>query len=417
MADVKPFKAIRPAHDKAEHIAALPYDVMNTAEAKAEIDREPLSFLAIDRPETNFPDGYDMYAPEVYDKAKEILYRMIAEGDFIEDDKSCYYIYELTMDGRSQTGIVAVCSASDYENNIIKKHENTLAAKEQDRIRHISTLGAQTGPIFLAYRRESEIDDIVNKYKADKPVYDFTSPDDITHRVWIISKDSDIEKISGSFKGIQEIYIADGHHRCASAVRVCNGGATGFDGAKMEALPEKDRYFMSVLFPDSELKINDYNRVVRDLNGLSESRFFDRLRKKYTVERLGSEIAKPGKKGEMTMYISGVWYRLTIKDEFVVNDPVSSLDVAILQNEVLSPILNIEDPKTDQRISFVGGRRGLKELVRLVDSGEYEVAFAMHPTSIDELFAVADAGRLMPPKSTWFEPKLRSGLFINRFRK
>lgn len=403
MADVKPFRAVRPDKDKAGHIAALPYDVMNTAEAKAEIAREPLSFLAIDRPETNFPDGYDMYAPEVYDKAKEIFDRMISEGFFVQDESEYYYIYELTMDGRSQTGIAALCAASDYENNIIKKHENTLAAKEQDRIRHISALKAQTGPIFLAYRRKQEIDDIVSEYKKRDTIFDFTSPDGISHRGWIISGGEDINRLKESFSSISEIYIADGHHRCASAVKNCR------------ELPAEERYFMSVLFPDSELKIYDYNRVVKDLNGLSESRFFDRLRKKYQVEALRKDPVKPSKKGEMTMYISGLWYRLTIKDEFVVEDPVSSLDVAVLQNEVLSPVLNIEDPKTDKRIGFVGGIRGMEELERLVDNGDYEVAFAMYPTSISELFAVADAGRLMPPKSTWFEPKLRSGLFINRF--
>ncbi|MCR5774882.1 MAG: DUF1015 family protein [Lachnospiraceae bacterium] len=403
MADIRPFKAIRPVKDKTEHIAALPYDVMDTAEAKTEISREPLSFLRIDRPETNFPDGYDMYAPEVYEKAREIFDKMLADGDFVQDDSSCYYIYELTMDGRSQTGIAAVCSAADYESGVVKKHENTLAAKEQDRIDHISALGAQTGPIFLAYRRDADIDAVVKKHKARTPVFDFVSPDGIGHRVWVISDSEDIERLSKCFEGISDIYIADGHHRCASAVKV------------LKRFPEAPGYFMAVLFPDSELKIYDYNRVVRDLNGLSESRFFDRLRKKYTVEQLGSERTAPGKKGCMTMYISGTWYRLEIKEEFVVDDPVGSLDVAILQNEVLSPILNIEDPKTDERIGFIGGIRGLAELEKLVDSGAYEVAFAMFPTSIDELFAVADAGRLMPPKSTWFEPKLRSGLFINRF--
>ncbi len=403
MADVRPFKAIRPAEGKAEHIAALPYDVMNTAEAKEEIGREPLSFLAIDRPETSFPDGYDMYAPEVYEKARELFLKRLNDGDLKEDEKPAYYIYELTMEGRSQTGIVALCAAADYENNIIKKHENTLAAKEQDRIRHIDALKAQTGPIFLAYRGVSTINDITEKYKAGTPVFDFTSPDGITHRGWIIDDEGDMKTLQETFAGIDDIYIADGHHRCASAVKNCR------------ELPPEKSYFMSVLFPDSELKIYDYNRVVRDLNGLSESRFFDRLRKKYNIETIGEAAARPAKKGEMTMYISGCWYRLVVKDEFVVDDPVRSLDVSILQDEVLSPILNIEDPKTDQRIGFVGGIRGLAELERLVDSGEYEVAFAMYPTSIGELFAVADAERLMPPKSTWFEPKLRSGLFINRY--
>ncbi|MBO5550547.1 MAG: DUF1015 domain-containing protein [Lachnospiraceae bacterium] len=403
MADVRPFRAIRPVRDKAEHIAALPYDVMNTKEAKEEIKREPLSFLAIDRPETAFPDGYDMYAPEVYEKARELLESMIENGDFREDEKSCYYIYELTMEGRTQTGIVALCSAKDYESSVIKKHENTLAAKEQDRINHISAVKAQTGPVFLAYRGDEELERIIKKNKESAPIFDFVSPDGIGHRGFIIDSEDDIGRIGERFSNINAIYIADGHHRCASAVRVCR------------ELPADRRYFMSVLFPDSELKIYDYNRVVKDLNGLSESRFFDRLRKKYVIEKLGSDPVRPGHKGQMTMYISGVWYRLDIKPEFVVTDPVGSLDVAILQNELLAPILNVEDPKTDKRISFVGGIRGLEELMRLVDSGEYEVAFAMYPTSIHELFAVADEGRLMPPKSTWFEPKLRSGLFINRF--
>ncbi len=412
MADVRPFKALRPAKDKASHIAALPYDVMNTAEAKAEIEREPLSFLRIDRPETSFPDGQDMYAPEVYAKANEIFEGMIKDGSFIQDDRECYYIYELTMDGRTQTGITAVCSCDDYEDQVIKKHENTLAAKEQDRIRHISTLSAQTGPIFLSYRRNASIDEIVSKYKKGSPVYDFTSDDGISHRVWIIDDEADIKAVCDAFSCIDSIYIADGHHRCASAVKVCKAKRSGRtdDGSVQDS-----DYFLSVLFPDAELKILDYNRVVKDLNGLSESRFFDRLRKKFTIEKLDREPVYPDRKGRITMYIGECWYRLDVKPEFVVEDPVDSLDVAILQNEVLSPVLNIEDPKTDDRISFVGGIRGLKELMRLVDSGKYEVAFAMYPTSIQELFAVADAGRLMPPKSTWFEPKLRSGLFIHKF--
>ena len=412
MADVRPFRALRPAKDKASHIAALPYDVMNTAEAKAEIEREPLSFLRIDRPETSFADGYDMYAPEVYQKAKEIFEGMISDGSFVQDERECYYIYELTMDGRTQTGITAVCSCDDYEKQIIKKHENTLEAKEKDRIRHISTLSAQTGPIFLSYRRDSRIDDIVLRHKEETPVYDFTSDDGISHRVWVIDDEADNAAICDSFRGIDSIYIADGHHRCASAVKVCRAAKT--EGAEDAPFRDSD-YFLSVLFPDSELKIMDYNRVVKDLNGLSESRFFDRLRKKFTIEKLGREPVHPDRKGCITMYIGECWYRLEVKPEFVVDDPVDSLDVAILQNEVLSPVLNIEDPKTDERISFVGGIRGLGELMKLVDSGRYEAAFAMYPTSIQELFAVADAGRLMPPKSTWFEPKLRSGLFIHRF--
>ena len=408
MADVRPFRALRPTKEKASHIAALPYDVMNTEEALKEIRREPDSFLAIDRPETAFEKGHDMYAPEVYLKAKELFEKKIADGDLREDSEAHYYIYELTMEGRSQTGIVAACSVDDYLSGVIKKHENTLAAKERDRIEHITALSAQTGPIFLSYREDKDIDRVTEERKKTEPENDFTSPDGIRHRVWILGDDEN-QTVSAAFRKMDAIYVADGHHRLASASKVClKRREEGRDN-------EESSYFMAVLFPDTQLKILDYNRVVKDLNGLSEDRFFDRIRKKYTVEKLGTDPVSPDRKGEVTMYISGIWYRLTIKDEFVTSDPVSSLDVSILQDEVLSPILNIEDPKTDSRISFVGGIRGLKELVRLVDSGEYEVAFAMYPTSMKELFDVADAGRLMPPKSTWFEPKLRSGLFIHRF--
>ncbi len=413
MAIVKPFRALRPEASKASHIAALPYDVMDTKEARYEIEKEPLSFLRIDRPETSFEDGHDMYAPEVYEKAKEILEEMIRNGDFILDDRQYYYIYELTMEGRSQTGIVAVCSVDDYVHGVIKKHENTLARKEQDRIDHITALSAQTGPIFLSYRRNDEIEAEVIKAKAEEAVYDFTSDDGIRHRVWIIKDPGSADRIKDAFSAIDSIYIADGHHRCASACKVClkkreEGNAKGGDGNEFD-------YFLSVLFPDSELKIMDYNRVVRDLNGLSESRFFDRLRKTFDITACGKDITRPAHKGQISMYLSGVWYLLDIKDDYKSDDAVDGLDVSILQREVLSPVLGIEDPRTDERIRFVGGIRGLEALRELVDSGMYDIAFAMYPTSIEELFNVADEGRLMPPKSTWFEPKLRSGLFIHMF--
>lgn len=413
MADIRPFCATRPQKDKAKHIAALPYDVMDTAEARAEIEKEPLSFLRIDRAETSFPDDVAFNDPRVYEKAASILSGMIENGDFLTDEDRFYYIYELTMDGRSQTGIVAAASAEDYMHGTIKKHENTRADKERDRIEHVTACSAQTGPIFLAYRKDPVISSVTEKTKKEECEYDFVSPDGIRHRVWIIKDGGDIERIRSAFSGIDSIYIADGHHRCASAVKVC---LKKREEAGENADPDAEyNFFLSVLFPDEELKILDYNRVVSDLNGLSEERFFDRLRKKFEIRDEGKEIYHPESKGCIGMYISGNWYRLSFKGEAPADDPVESLDVSILQNEVLSPILNIEDPKTDGRIDFIGGIRGLSELCRRVDSGKYAVAFAMYPTSIDELFAVADAGKLMPPKSTWFEPKLRSGLFIHKF--
>ena len=411
MADIRPFAAVRPREDLADKIAALPYDVYSRQEALKEIGRAPLSFLRIDRAETSFPDDVDTYDDRVYEKAAEILNEMIEKGEFIADEKPMFYLYELTMDGRSQTGIVAVAAASDYENGVIKKHENTRADKEVDRIRHVDTCSAQTGPIFLGYRNNKVLSDIVALVKKTEPVYDFISPDGVGHRVWIVSNDTEIAAIRGAFDTISDIYICDGHHRCASAVKVCNmrkERCVGFTG------DEEFNYFLSVLFPADELKILDYNRVVRDLNGLSESRFLDRIRKKFDIIEKGSEPFKPAKPHEFGLYISGKWYELVAKSDLITDDPVDRLDVSILQNELLSPILNIEDPRTDPRINFVGGIHGMKGLMDKVDSNEYICAFSLYPTSIEELFDVADRGRLMPPKSTWFEPKLRSGLFIHK---
>ncbi len=412
MADIRPFKAVRPREDLADKIAALPYDVYSRQGAKAEIEKAPLSFLRIDRPETNFPDDVDTYDDRVYAKAREILYDMIDKGEFIEDEKPLYYLYELTMDGRSQTGVVAAASARDYENNVIKKHENTTEVKEQDRIRHVDACSAHTGPIFLGYRGNKVISEITAKVKNEKPVYDFVSPDGVGHRVWTVSADSDIAAIRGAFDGINDIYICDGHHRCASAVKVCNMRRDAHTGSTGE---EDHNYFLSVIFPAEELMILDYNRVVKDLNGLSESRFMDRIRKKFDVSEGTDQPVKPGKKHEFGLYISGKWYKLTAKADILSEDPVDDLDVSILQNELLSPILNIEDPRTDPRIAFVGGIHGMEGLMEKVDSSEYICAFSLYPTDINDLFTVADLHRLMPPKSTWFEPKLRSGLFIHRF--
>ncbi|MBQ3517305.1 MAG: DUF1015 domain-containing protein [Lachnospiraceae bacterium] len=412
MAVLKPFQAIRPKKGLEEQMAALPYDVYNRAEAKVVVEKNPLSFLAIDRAETQFSDDVDTYADCVYDKAKEMLWDRVAKGEYIQEAEKCYYVYELVMDGRSQVGIVACASIDDYQNNIIKKHENTRADKEVDRIRHVSTCEAQTGPIFLAYRSNSVINEVVANKRAEAPLYDFVADDGIAHKVWVINETDSLAKIENAFAEMNEIYIADGHHRCASAVKVglkLREENPSYDGT------EEFNFFLSVLFPDDQLMIMDYNRVVKDLNGNSEEEFISKLEEIYDVAPIGNQAQYPSKKGEISMYIFGEWYRLSVKKEFTSNDPIDGLDVSILQNNVLGPILGIEDPKTDKRIDFVGGIRGLKELERRV-AEDCKVAFAMYPTSINELFDVADAGLLMPPKSTWFEPKLRSGIFIHSIR-
>ncbi len=409
MAQIKPFDCIRPCQEKAAHIAALPYDVYNRREAAEEVAREPESFLRIDRAETQFDDSVDMYAPEVYQKAHDLLWESIAAGDFITDDKPCYYIYELTRDGRSQTGIVACASIDDYENGIIKKHENTLAGKEEDRIRHVDACDAQTGPIFLAYRENARINEVVNREKESAPVYDFVAPDGVGHRVWVIRDECDIETIREAFAGIGRIYIADGHHRAASAVKVGlarRAAHPDYDGT------EEFNYFLTVLFPDAQLRILDYNRVVKDLNGMTSDEFLKKLSEVFLVTPLAGEERKPEEKGEFTVYLDGTWYLCRIRPEDKNDDPVRGLDVSLLQDLFLAPVLGITDPKADPRIDFVGGIRGMDELERRCHT-DAAAAFAMYPTSIQELFAVADAGCLMPPKSTWFEPKPRSGLFIH----
>ncbi|WP_408071101.1 DUF1015 domain-containing protein [Butyrivibrio sp. JL13D10] len=409
MADIRAFAAYRPRVDIADKVAALPYDVYNREEAREEVKNEPMSFLAIDRPETQFPDDYDMYAEEVYQKAHDMLWEKIENGVFVHDEKPCYYLYEQTMNGRVQTGIVACSSVDDYDNNIIKKHENTLAKKEADRIHHVDSCDAQTGPIFLCYREDAAIRGVINKIKEkDKPLYDFVTKDDIKSRVFIIDKDEDISVIAEAFKKMDSIYIADGHHRCASAVKVAKKRREN----DPEANGNKDYdFFLSVLFPDSELMIMDYNRVIKDLNGLSEEEFLKKIEEKFDLSESNDPV-KPQKKCDIGMLLNGKWYKLTAHKDIMSEDAVDGLDVSILQNNVLTPILNISDPKNDPRIDFVGGIRGLGELEKRV-AGDCVLAFSMYPTDIHELFAVADAGRLMPPKSTWFEPKLLSGLFIH----
>ncbi len=416
MATIRTFKALRPGKDVTDRVAALPYDVYNREEARIAALKDRLSFLNIDRPETQFPEDHDMYAPEVYAKAKEMLDAEIADGTYVNDTKACYYLYELTMNKRSQTGIVACASIDDYANGVIKKHENTRADKELDRIKHVDTCSAQTGPIFLAYRSDPVIEEIVKKTKNNAPEADFTSEDGITHRVWVIDNDNDIKTICERFENIDRIYIADGHHRAASAVKV----GFGRREAERSAKGDFDRnaeynFFLSVLFPENELMIMPYNRVVKDLNGLTSEEFLKTISGKFSVEKVGKTAFQPERKLEIGMYLDKEWYKLTAKEgSFNAKDPVKGLDVSVLQDNILAPVLGINDPKTDKRIDFVGGIRGLAELERRCES-EMKVAFSMYPTSITELFDVADAGLLMPPKSTWFEPKLRSGLFIHRF--
>lgn len=409
MALIKPFECVRPNEKDAERVAALPYDVYNRQEAVCEVKREPLSFLKIDRAETQFDDSTDTYAPEVYAKAKELFEEALADKTFITDTDKTYYIYALTMDKRTQTGIVACASIDDYLNNVIKKHENTRADKEVDRITHVDTLSAQTGPIFLAYRADSVINDAVKKTKENKALYDFISPDGIRHQVWKMTDITLVENVRKAFEGIDSVYIADGHHRAASAVKVGlkrrqeNPGYTG---------NEEFNYFLSVLFPDEELMILPYNRVVKDLNGYTQEEFLNKIKEKFDIAESDKQVS-PDKKGTFGMYLGGKWYKLTAHKDIMSDDPVDGLDVAVLQDNLLAPVLGIGDPKTDKRIDFVGGIRGLSELEKRCRE-DCVVAFSMYATSIAELFAVADAGKLMPPKSTWFEPKLRSGLFIHR---
>jgi len=405
MADIRPFCAVRPSVELADKIAALPYDVYNREEAVKIVKENPLSFLKIDRAETNFDDSVSTYADEVYAKAKELIETMIAEGQFVEDTDRCYYIYRLTMNGRAQSGIVACSSIDDYCNNVIMKHENTREEKEVDRIRHIDTTSCQTGPIFLAFRDVATINAIMKEEQAKAPLYYFTADDGIEHCVWKISDEQNNANLQAAFSMMDKIYIADGHHRCASAVKV------GLQRRKEGVVQESD-YFLSVLFPESELKIMDYNRVLKDLNGKTVKEILAEVEEHFEVEE-ADEAISPAKKGEFGMLLDDKWYKLTIKEEYMSDDAVEGLDVSLLQDYVLDPIFGIKNPKTDNRIDFVGGIRGLGELERR-NKLDCSAAFSMYPTSIGELFAVADEGKLMPPKSTWFEPKLRSGLFIHK---
>ena len=411
MATVRPFKAVRPAAEYAEMTASLPYDVMNSAEAREYAKDKPYSFIRIDRAEINFPEGQDAYAQEVYEDAARRLNSLIKQGVYIKDEKASYYIYRQIMNGRSQTGIVGCVSVDDYLSGTVKRHELTLAKKEDDRCSHVDFCDANTGPIFLTYRPDETVRAVTRRVTESAPLYDFEF-DGVRQTVWAVYVDDDIAAITDAFARKDALYIADGHHRCASAVRIArkrrvqNPDYTG---------EEEFNFFLSVIFPSDELEIMDYNRVVKDLAGLSEAEFILAITDKFNIEKLQSRPDKIKEKHTFGMYLSGTWYKLTAKEGTFDSDVISKLDVSILQSNLLTPILKIGDPRTDPRIDFIGGIRGLGELERRADS-DMKVAFAMCPTSLDELMAIADEGRIMPPKSTWFEPKLLSGIFIHELK-
>lgn len=410
MSVFRPFRAVRPKKEYASSVAALPYDVMNSEEARQAVKGEPYSFLHVDKAEVDLPEGTDLYSDAVYNKAAENLKKLSDDGICFKEDKPCFYIYRQVMDSRVQTGIVGCASIDDYMNNIIKKHELTRADKEADRIRHVDTCNANTGPIFLTYRGKSEIDAIVAKYTAQSPEYDFVTKDGIGNTVWVVNDENDINAISALFGGVECLYIADGHHRAASAVKV---------GAKRRAEhpdytgEEEFNFFLAVCFKSDDLAIMDYNRLIADFNGMTEDALMAKIGEKFDISLYGDKPYHPENKHDFGMYIESKWYKLTAKSgTFDENDPVSRLDVSILQNNVITPVFGITDPRTDKRIDFVGGIRGLGELERRCKL-DMKIAFSMYPTTLDDLMDIADAGMIMPPKSTWFEPKLLSGLFIH----
>ncbi|MCL2111887.1 MAG: DUF1015 family protein [Clostridiales bacterium] len=408
MVKFRPFRAVRPAERFADKVAALPYDVMTSEEARKMAAGNELSFLRIDRAEIDLPEGTDPYGAEVYEKARENFERMAHEGVFVQDEAPRFYAYRLTMEGRSQTGLVGCASIDDYDGGGIKRHELTRADKEEDRVRHVDALDANTGPIFLACRGCEALSALL---RGGAPLYDFTAEDGVRHEVWALDEGAN-EEVTAIFAGRDALYIADGHHRCASAARV---GRLRRDQLPDWTGDEEFNFFLAVVFPEDQLEILDYNRAVADLNGLTKEEFLTRLGKDFEVrEYEGGGPAKPACRHTFGMYLDGKWYAMEARTGLVDEaDPVARLDVSLLQDYVLAPILGIEDPRTDGRIDFIGGIRGLGELERRVGT-DMAVAFAMHPTAMQELFDIADAGLIMPPKSTWFEPKLRSGLFIHK---
>lgn len=413
MINIRPFKGLRPRTDIVDKVAAKPYDVLNSAEAKAEATNNPFSFLRISKPEINFENNIDQYAEEVYQKGKEVFTAFINENILQRDEKPCMYVYAQTMEGRTQTGLVAGSSIDDYFNDKIKKHELTLIAKENDRIKHMKTKMAQPGMVFLTYKAVEEIDVIIEHYTSHQAAEnDFVDSQNVRHQLWKIDNENIIQKLVTLFKEqVPASYIADGHHRSAASAKV---GKQLREENPNHTGNEPYNYFLSCLFPSNQLQIQDYNRVVKDLNDLSEATLLEKIAQHFTIEKIGQTIYKPTQLHEFSMYVNGNWYKLNAnKNTYNENDPIGVLDVTILSKYILDEILNIKDQRTDKRIDFVGGIRGLGELQKRVDSGEMKIAFAFYPVSLDQLIAIADTGNIMPPKSTWFEPKLKSGLVIN----
>jgi uncharacterized protein (DUF1015 family) len=407
MITIAPFKALRPEAQFAKQVASRPYDVLNSKEAKIEAQGNPASFLHITKSEIDLPEDVDIHAQKVYDTAKQNLDAFTSRNILFRESKPCYYIYQLVMNGKSQTGLVCGSSVDDYENDLIKKHEFTRPEKEQDRINHIKTTGAQTGNVFLAYKNVAAIDTLINDWKKERsPVYDFIADDGIQHSIWTINDANIISRVTEIFKTeVLVTYIADGHHRAASAakVRKALGG---------ENSPEGADYFLTTLFPSNQLHIMDYNRVVKDLNGLTEETFLKKINDNFSIEKINEALA-PAQLHQFGMYLNNQWYKLIAAENTFTTDPIGILDITILSNNLLEPILAIKDQRTDVRIDFVGGIRGLAELEKRVNSGEMAVAFSLHPVTIQQLFDIADSGNVMPPKSTWFEPKLRDGLLTH----
>ena len=412
MAIVRPFKAYRPQLDLVEKVSALPYDVMNSEEAREMVKGNPYSFLHVDKPEVDLAEDIDIHSEQVYLKARENLQKMISDKVYLQDEKPCLYIYRQIMNGRPQTGIVACASIDDYINDVIKKHELTRADKELDRFNHVDYTNSNTGPIFLTYKHKDEIDAIVKNWtETKKPVYDYKSEDEVSQIIWVVDEEVIINKLSALFAGTDYLYIADGHHRSASAVKVGlkrRGDNPSYTGE------EEFNFFLSVIFPDDDLYVMDYNRVVADLNGNTSEEFLSKASEKFDITPFeGEGQFKPEVQRTYGMFLDGKWYKLEAKKgTFNINDPVNRLDVSILQNNLLEPILGIDDPRTNSRIDFVGGIRGLGELERRVKGG-MKVAFSMCATTMDDLMDIANAGKTMPPKSTWFEPKLQSGIFVH----
>jgi uncharacterized protein (DUF1015 family) len=408
MAKLKPFKAWRPRADVCADVASPPYDVLSSAEAREMAADNPLSFLHVVKPEIDLEPGTDVYATEVYETGAKNLRRLIDDGTLVPEENPALYLYRQRMGDHVQTGLVAGASVDEYEADLIKKHEHTRPVKEDDRTRHIDALDANTGPVFLTYKAQPEIDGLVERLTAADPVYDFVAPDGIQHVLWVIDDDADRGALIAAFAAVPELYVADGHHRSAAGTRI---RALRRDANPDHTGDESYNYFLSVIFPDNQMMILDYNRVVRDLNGLDGDAFMAAVGERFDI--VSTDDGRPARRRCFGMYFNGAWHRLTAKEgSYPAEDPVRSLDVAILQDNLLASVLGIGDPRSDERIDFVGGIRGLTELEKRVDSGDWAVAFALHPTSIDQLFAVADAGLVMPPKSTWFEPKLRSGLIV-----